>query len=79
MKSIKSIVLLNTFSVFFRFNLVKNAGKRVSLDGLNTLEYTVLKTELQTLYTWILVTCDEKKIMADQTANRTDMNFNPVS
>lgn len=45
--------------LFLRFNLLESAKSRFKTDGLNSLEYKVLKREFRRLYTWVLVSFEE--------------------
>ncbi|KAL4232506.1 Beta-1 [Mactra antiquata] len=45
-----------------KFELFKTMRVRSSFDGLNSLKYKVLKYELKSLYTWILVNINETSV-----------------
>lgn len=52
-------LLLISLSLGFRFKLLGSAKERFKTDGLNSLEYTVVKKEYRRLYTWALVSFKE--------------------
>ena len=47
----------------FRFQLYKTSKTRFRQEGLNTLNYSVLITRPEPLYTWIQVLYNESQIM----------------
>lgn len=43
--------------------LLKQAKKRMPVEGLNSIEYTLLQTDVQKLYTRFLVYYDKDKLL----------------
>ena len=55
-------MVLLVFIAFHRFQLLKESEKRSKIDGLNTLNYTLLGIEPTKLYTRIYVQINETLI-----------------
>ncbi|KAL8561125.1 hypothetical protein ACOMHN_033708 [Nucella lapillus] len=49
-----------------RYQLLKNFKKRMATDGLNSLQYEVHQVEFRPVYTWMLVSMDQDKIVKAQ-------------
>lgn len=64
-KIIKNLFFYYFINIYFVFrNFIFNKKEeRYQTDGLNSLQYHVLKYELKPLFTWILVSVNETEIM----------------
>lgn len=65
MSTISSRALIPFFVCFFlRFNLLASVDMRQDKDGLNSIKYEVVDTELNPLYTKIKVSYDKQALFA---------------
>lgn len=64
MPPISSRVLIFLFVCYFRFNLLASVDMRQDKDGLNSIKYKVVDTELNPLYTKIKVLYDKQALFA---------------
>ncbi|XP_013409688.1 beta-1,4-N-acetylgalactosaminyltransferase bre-4 [Lingula anatina] len=58
-----------------RFSLVRTAKSRFKVDGLQNIQYELVKKEERPLYTWLNVKIDEKKVL--QTSYMNQFKTNP--
>ena len=64
------------FCLYFRRGLLHYANSRQDKDGLNTLKYTRLGFREEKLFTWIMVTVDQKAIMGSINQTALMNNYN---